>query len=175
MRQADLGRIAARLARQYPDTNRNLVPVVRPYTEAMGSDDENAVFFTVLIVGLGFGVLLVACANVSNLLLARAVARTRDTALRAALGAGRRRLVTQMLAETAVLALGGTVRRPAARPGGHRVVQPLDREPEPALLGEGRSRRRRAGVRRRPHRRERRRAPVSSRPGARRAGTSADC
>jgi putative ABC transport system permease protein len=107
--QADLGAIAARLAQQHPDTNRNLVPVVRPYTEAMGSDDENAVFFMVLIVGLGFGVLLVACANVSNLLLARAVARTRDTALRAALGAGRRRLVTQMLAETAVLALGGTL------------------------------------------------------------------
>jgi predicted permease len=107
--RADLGTIAARLARQYPDTNRNLVPVVRPYTETMGSDDENAVFFMMLIVGLGFGVLLVACANVSNLLLARAVARTRDTALRAALGAGRRRLVTQMLAETAVLALGGTL------------------------------------------------------------------
>jgi predicted permease len=106
--QADLGTIAARLARDYPDTNRNLVPVVRLYTETMGSDDENAVFFMVLIVGLGFGVLLVACANVSNLLLARAVARTRDIALRTALGAGRRRLVAGMLAETAVLALGGT-------------------------------------------------------------------
>ena len=107
--QTDLGTIAARLARQFPDTNRNLVPVVRLYTETMGSDDENAVFFMVLIVGLGFGVLLVACANVSNLLLARAVARTRDIALRTALGAGRRRLVAGMLAETAVLALGGTV------------------------------------------------------------------
>jgi predicted permease len=107
--QADLGTIAARLARDYPDTNRNLVPVVRLYTETMGSDDENAVFFMVLIVGLGFGVLLVACANVSNLLLARAVARTRDIALRTALGAGRRRLVAGMLAETVVLALGGTV------------------------------------------------------------------
>ncbi len=107
--QTDLGTIAGRLARQFPDTNRNLVPVVRPYTETMGSDDENAVFFMVLIVGLGFGVLLVACANVSNLLLARAVARTRDIALRTALGAGRRRLVAGMLAETAVLALGGTV------------------------------------------------------------------
>jgi putative ABC transport system permease protein len=106
MAQADLGTIAARLARQFPDTNRNLVPVVRLYTETMGSDDEDAVFFMVLIVGLGFGVLLVGCANVSNLLLARAVARARDTALRAALGAGRRRLVTQMLAETAVLVAG---------------------------------------------------------------------
>lgn len=109
MAQADIGTIAARLARKFPDTNRNLVPVVRLYTETMGSDDENAVFFMVLIVGLGFGVLLVACANVSNLLLARAVARTRDIALRTALGAGRRRLVAGMLAETVVLAVGGTL------------------------------------------------------------------
>jgi putative ABC transport system permease protein len=107
--QTDLGTIATRLARQFPDTNRNLVPVVRLYTETLGSDDENAVFFMVIIVGLGFGVLLVACANVSNLLLARAVARTRDIALRTALGAGRRQLVAGMLAETAVLAAGGTV------------------------------------------------------------------
>ena len=109
MAQADLGTIAARLARQFPDTNRNLVPVVRLYTETMGSDDENSMFFMVLIVGLGFGVLLVACANVSNLLLARAVARTRDIALRTALGAGRRRLVAGMLTETVVLAVGGTL------------------------------------------------------------------
>ncbi len=106
--QAELGAIAARLARQFPDTNRDVIPVVRLYTETMGSDDENAVFFTMLIVGLGFAVLLVACANVSNLLLARAVARSRDIALRTALGASRRRLVTGMLTETALLALAGT-------------------------------------------------------------------
>ena len=105
--QADLGTIAARLAREYPDTNRNLKPVVRLYTETM-SGDQNGLVFMLLTVGLGFGVLFVACANVANLLFARAASRTREVAIRTALGAGRRRLVAQMLVEAAVLAVAGT-------------------------------------------------------------------
>lgn len=105
--QADLGSIAARLAREHPDANRNLSPIVRPYTEVMSGGDDGP-FFMALTLGLGFGVLLVACANVANLLLARAAVRTRETAIRAALGAGRRRLVTQQLVEALVLAAAGT-------------------------------------------------------------------
>ncbi len=105
--QADLGAIAGTIARQYPDINRNLAPIVQPYTYTM-SGDPNHFFFMLLTMGLGFGVLLVACANVANLLFARAASRTQEIAIRAALGAGRRRLVAQLLAESSVLAAGGT-------------------------------------------------------------------
>ena len=105
--QADLGTIAGRLATQYPDTNRNLASVVLPYTLALSGEPENFVFM-LLTVGLGLGVLMVACANVANLLFARAASRGREIAIRTALGAGRRRLVAQLLAETALLAVGGT-------------------------------------------------------------------
>jgi putative ABC transport system permease protein len=105
--QADLGTIAAGVAREHPETNRNLTPVVLPYTQAMSGNQDSLIFMW-LTVGLGFGVLLVGCANVANLLFARAASRTREIAIRTALGAGRRHLVAQLLAETAVLAMAGT-------------------------------------------------------------------
>jgi predicted permease len=105
--QADLATIAARIAGQHPETNRNMVPVVSPYTDLM-SGDENAHMAMLLTIGTGFGVLLIACANVANLLFARAASRTREVAIRTALGAGRWRIVSQLLIETLALAVAGT-------------------------------------------------------------------
>jgi len=105
--QADLATIAARVASQYPDTNRNMVPRVQPYTDMM-SGDEDAHIAMLLTLATGFGVLFIACANVANLLFARAAARTREVAIRTALGAGRRRIIVQLLIETLTLAIAGT-------------------------------------------------------------------
>jgi len=105
--RADLATIAGRIAGQHPETNRNLVPVVQPYTDMM-SGDQDAHLAMLLTMATGVGVLLIACANVANLLLARAASRTREVAIRTALGAGRRRIVAQLLAETLALAVAGT-------------------------------------------------------------------
>jgi predicted permease len=97
--------IAGRLARTYPDTNRGIQAAVfreidtRPEVEISAATNAIALIF----LGLTSLVLLVACANVANLLLARAAARRREIAVRLAIGAGRRQLVRQLLAESLLL------------------------------------------------------------------------
>jgi putative ABC transport system permease protein len=102
--QADFSAIAAALEEEYPDVNEGWGAVVRPLKEALlGSTGSQLVIF-LASVGL---VLLIACANLANMTLARAATRTRELAIRTAVGAGRGRVVRQLLAESGALALFG--------------------------------------------------------------------
>ena len=102
--QADLDRVMRNLAAAYPETNRGNGAKLVPLKERMVGDIGPTLWM--LLGAVGF-VLLIACVNVSNLLLARSTGRTREFAIRAALGAGQWRLLRQSLTESMLLALAG--------------------------------------------------------------------
>ena len=104
--RADLKAVSARYEKQYPDSNKNVSAIVIPFREVLVGDSSSQLWTMFGAVAL---VLLIACANVANLMLARSTQRQREMALRGAIGATRGRLVRQLLTESVIVSLAGGV------------------------------------------------------------------
>ena len=101
----DLAVIASRLTKAHPDTDKNTGTIVRTFHETYNGDKIRTVFL--MMLGAAGFVLLIACANVANMMLSRAIARSREIAVRAAMGATRWQIVRQLLVESVLLSILG--------------------------------------------------------------------
>jgi putative ABC transport system permease protein len=104
--RAELDSVAARLSREYPTTNAGRTAALKPLEDTMTGARREPLYLLLAATSL---LLLIACANVAGLMLARWLARSHEIAIRIALGAGLRTLLRQFLAESALLSLCGTV------------------------------------------------------------------
>ncbi len=125
----ELNAIAQRLAIQYPSTDKNLTVAVETFHQRYNGGAVRVIFL-LMLAAVGF-VLLIACANVANMMLSRALGRQREMSIRAALGASRWRVVRQLLIESVLLSvLGGVLGLGLAMLGSHwfdlatRIVRP---------------------------------------------------
>src|SRR5439155_17130495 len=102
--QSEVETIAAQIRRDHPETRRDLVVRSRPLRDQLSADLRPALLALLGAVAL---VLLIACGNLAGLMIARAAKRAPEMAIRSALGAGRQRLIRQLLTETALLSIAG--------------------------------------------------------------------
>ena len=123
----ELANVAQQLEREHPDTNEGMTIRLLTWAQSQSQGPITTLFTAMMVAGLL--VLLVACANVANLLLARAALRTKEAAVRVALGAGRLRVMLPFFSEALVLALGGALLGIGSRttPWGSSIVPRLAR------------------------------------------------
>jgi predicted permease len=127
--QAEVRVLAQQMSREHPERN-GFEGVVKPLSEQVSGNIRLAVLVLAGAVGM---VMLIVCANLSNLLLARTAARQREIAIRMALGAGRKRLLAQMLTEGLVLSSGGAILGLALAVAGTRLLTGLEAVSIPLL------------------------------------------
>jgi predicted permease len=132
--QAQMTSIGARLEQQYPASNRDKTVILTRLRDQLVTNVKPTLYM--LLGGVGL-VLLIACANMANLLLAKAAGRTREIAIRSAVGAGRGRIVRQLLTESVLLALGSGIAGLALALWGTRALVALAPSNVPRLAEAG--------------------------------------
>jgi predicted permease len=134
--QAELATICAALEREYLKTNHNRRPAVRTELQRRIQQTPQLLALVKMLMGLVALILIIACSNVANLLLARARARSREMAIRLSIGAGRSRLLRQLMTESLILAVAGGAVGLLFAQGGIRLLQTLNVPSEPpSVLG----------------------------------------
>jgi putative ABC transport system permease protein len=134
--QAELATIGAALEREYITTNRNRHMAVRTELQRRIQQTPQLLALVKMLMGLVALILIIACSNVANLLLARARARSREIAIRLSIGAGRSRVVRQLMTESLIVAMAGCAAGLFVAYGGIRLLQTLSVPSDPpSVLG----------------------------------------